>query len=226
MKSQLTKYRLPAACLVTILLAGVAPAIATAATTSTRYKTKGLTASVDSYTFSGSTTTSVSLFATEGLQNNPSTLYLYVWQADFIANTNTCYQSDPNAGLPLTSSQFEVTRDGNTLQSAALNLTGAVLLDCSGNPGNPPTATADISISWTGFGITTTQRFNGRGDYLIPGGIVIFNSHFAGTQRSATAAGTLVVNGTDFFAGVASDPYAYLSLQQTRDLEIDTTKVF
>jgi hypothetical protein len=226
MKSHLTKYRVPATCLVTILLAGVAPAIATAGTTRTHYKTKGLTAYVDSYTFSGSTTTSVSFSATEGLQKDPSTLYLYVSQYDFLANSYTCYQSDPNVGLPLTSPQIQITRAGNTLVSASLNVAGAVLQDCSGNPGNPATATADISITWTGYGPTSTDRYNTRGDFPFPGGVTIFSSHWAGTQRSANAAGTLVVNGTDFFAAVASDPSAYILLQQTSDLEINMTKSF
>jgi len=168
----------------------------------------------------------VNLSVTEGLQKDPSTLYLTVAQYDYLTNTSTCYQTDQNVGLPITSSQIQITRVTNTLQSAALNLTGAVLQDCSGDPGNPVTAAADISITWTGYGPSTTDRFSNRGDVRFPGGVEMFTLRSSGTQRAATAAGTLVVNGADFFAGVASDPYAYIFLAQTSDLEIDTIKVF
>jgi hypothetical protein len=71
MKSHLTTYRVPAACLVGILLAGVTPAIATAATTTTQYHFKGLTAGLFSYSTSGSVGSQVSLSAPRANEELP-----------------------------------------------------------------------------------------------------------------------------------------------------------
>jgi hypothetical protein len=125
--------------------------------------------------------------------------------------------------LPLTSAQIQFTRLANTLQSASLNVTGAVLQDCSGI--TSVTATADISLTWTGSGPNYPSRYNSTGRDSGPYGADIFHVHSAGIERLASATGSLIVNGTDVLAGVTSDS-EFASLMKSTYVQLDITKSF
>jgi len=71
MKSQFTEYCVPATCLVTILLAGVAPSLATGAVTTTHYQSRGLTAELGFSSISNSVETNVTISGTQGQGRSP-----------------------------------------------------------------------------------------------------------------------------------------------------------
>jgi hypothetical protein len=100
-----------------------------------------------------------------------------------------------------------------------LNVTGAVLQDCS--TGTSATETVDISVAWTGSG----SIYRSRDNYSVWYGPESFHGHSAGIERFASAAGSIIVNGTDILAGVAADSeFAYL--MKSTYVSVDIIKAF
>lgn len=222
MKSQFAKYRLPAACLAAILLAGVAPRIATAATTNQHYQFKGLTAQLSEFSASGSVYTQVFISATQGTGQDPSGVYVDVYQYNDADPTNIT-EIDYNAAVPVTSSQFQIS---SSLQSASLNVMGVVLQDSFGNA---PPVTVDVSATWTGSGGQPTAISKSVYSFqtVTPGqGLYSDQYRSRGLVRDASLVGSLVLNGTDVLAG-ATSPYGPAgALSKGNSVEIYRTKGF
>jgi hypothetical protein len=212
MKSQSTKYRALTTCVATILLAGMIPSIAAAAApTVTHYRFSGLTADLCFADTSGSVETDGCVSATQGQGQNPSTLFVYYAEEyDFLSNNYSCYSGT----VPLTTSQLQI---GNSLDSASLDVTGAVLQDCfTGN-----SVTADISLTWTGSG-GPPSGYNST--YRFTQGVFVVRDRSSGLSRAATATGTLVINGTNFLAGVPIPDFTYADLAKASFSEVDIMK--
>lgn len=216
MKSQLTKYRVPAACLFTILLAGVAPAIARGAVTATHYKSRGLTAEFGFSSTSGSVQANGYVSGTQGQAQSPSLVLLQIYESDLNTGNVIAYY---NAFFPPTGSQFQMS---GSLDSASLNVSGLVLQD--GITGN--SATVDISITWTGSGASLKARDNSSYQMFIPGGggIETLRVHSTGMSREATAAGSILINGTDLTEGTVHTNFS--DLVKSSYVQLDMTKTF
>jgi hypothetical protein len=216
MKSHLTKYRVPAACLAAILLAGVAQAIARGAVTTTHYQSRGLTAELGFSSISDSVGTNVTISATQGEGRSPNLVELDIYELDLNSGMLTAHYS---AVFYPTSSQLQIR---GSLDSASLNVIGLALHDAiSGN-----SVTADVSITWIGSGPTLKARDNSSYEMFVPGGggIETLRMHLTGMSRQATAAGGIVVNGTDLLAGIISTNFD--DLVKSSNVGLDITKSF
>jgi hypothetical protein len=191
MKSQSTGHRVLAACLGTILLAGIVPSIAAAATpTVTRYRFNDLFAEFGFSSSSDSIATTVQLTAFQG-GGTPNILSFLATQDNFLTGSSSCYFS---GDAPLTGSQFQITK---SLQSASLDVTGMVLYDCfTGDPG----PTADVSVTWTGSGGT----FGFNSTDTSRSGVFVRRERASGLFRNATATVSVVIDGTNFLTGTPS----------------------
>jgi hypothetical protein len=209
MKSQSTGHRVLAACLGTILLAGIVPSIAAAARPlALHYRYTDLFAELGFNSSSDSIATGVYLTANQGRGATPSSLFIEFSQDNFLTGSSSRYFGV----APLTSSQFQITK---SLQSASVDVTGVVLYDYfTGDPG----PTADVSVTWTGSG-GPTMAYTST-DASRSGGALVERFRSSGVSRNATATGTVVIDGTNFLTGTPSGDfnYAYIGKYTSSDL--------
>jgi hypothetical protein len=212
MKSQSINYRALTACFGTILLAGIVPSIAAAATpTVTHYRFSDLFAELGFGSSSDSIATGVHLEADQGQGATPGSVFIEADQDNFLTGSSSCYFGV----APLTTSQFQITK---SLQSASLDVTGVVLYDCyTGEPG----PTADASVTWTGSG-GTPNGFNSTNTFR--SGVFIERDRSSGWSRNATASGTVVIDGTNFLIGTPSADFTYADLGKYRLSVVDILK--
>jgi hypothetical protein len=104
-------------------------------------------------------------------------------QFDFCTGTETLF-ADGQATLA--AGEFQIDK---MLTSATLNATIEVFDFVSGT-----SFPVDVSVGWTGFGATTTQKDH----FQIKGPGFKVNSRFMGTFRDATASGTVSDGTTNF----------------------------
>ncbi len=100
----------------------------------------------------------------------------------------------------------------NPLQSAHLVATVPVTDDYTGNPAG----TITVDVTWQGYGPTARQIDSSH--FRTAG--MIFNSHFSGDNKSATASGT-VSDGTTNYAAV---PTMFNDIQSVRSGTISITR--
>jgi hypothetical protein len=211
MKSQFIKYRILSFCLLTVLLPGVIPPIATAATVIAHERHGGVTAEAFFVTVSGSIESNGYVSATQGKGQDPTTFSIRIQQIDLTNGDLIASYFGENA---LTASQFRVS---NNLQSASLEIVGAVLQDDLTGSFVP----VDVSITWTGSGPALRSKFYTSSQYSIPGGTITSRYRSKGETRDATTAGSLVISGTDVLGTEATG-----ELLKSSTVQIDITKSF
>jgi hypothetical protein len=212
MKSQSTKYRVLTSCLAPILLAGIVPSIAAAGTPKvTHYRFSGFFADLNFDGTSDSVESYVGVYAAQSQGQNPGNLFINAAQYDSLTNSYSCYYGS----VPLTGPQFQVS---NSLQSASLEITGVVLDDCDTGQ---TVATADLSLNWTSSG-GPSNGFNSTNRFIE--GVFLVRARSSGLERTATVAGSVVINGTNFLAGTPSPDFTYADVGKYRYSEVDIMK--
>jgi hypothetical protein len=211
------KYPLVATYLATTLLTAITCSMATAAAapTITHYRSGGLAAEFEFSSTSGSIQTSVYVYGARGTAQTSGLVSVVIDQYDSISGNDSYYVGE----VTPTTSQFTID---NSLQSASLDIPGLIVQDLFGN-----STEVDILLTWTGSGgqPSAISRSDETFRTVVPGS-GIFNSryHSTGLTRSATAAGTLLLNGANLLANVPD--YSYADLSRGSIAEIDITKPF
>lgn len=143
-------------------------------------------ASFDSFDSTGTIVTSafVSPFASLSIPGRQATQTIFVFVGHFNTSTGTMIDGASNFNLSTGLPDFTGTAQfGSNLASATVNGT-AQMYDV--NTG-APLFISTVNVSWSGFGPTSTfiDSSHQRGFGLL------INSHFRGSSRAATAAGTI-----------------------------------
>jgi hypothetical protein len=105
----------------------------------------------------------------------------------------------------LAAGEFQIDK---MLTTATLNATIEVFDEVSGT-----SFPVDISVSWAGFGASTTQKDH----FQIHGPDFKVNSRFMGTFRDATASGTVSDGTTNF----TPEPAVFADMGSVKQGEVD-----
>jgi hypothetical protein len=131
-----------------------------------------------------------------------STAVIVIDQFDFCTSTETLFAVGETT---LAAGEFQIDK---MLTTATLNATIEVFDEVSGT-----SFPVDISVSWAGFGASTTQKDH----FQIHGPDFKVNSRFMGTFRDATASGTVSDGTTNF----TPEPAVFADMGSVKQGEVD-----